>query len=782
MTLIHQFLQIAHQKSDQIALISSEETCTYGDLLRRVEGVAQALVARGVGHEDPVGISVPRSLESVIAVLGILRAGGAYVPIDPAYPEARQALMARDAGLRAVVSSSLIEPMPAWTGDVPVITVAGRVASGPPLPPPPQNSHSLLNILYTSGSTGQPKGVLGTHAAMLNRLRWGWEAFPFQASEVVGHRSSLNFVDAGPEIFSGLLQGIPTAILLEDEMADLSRLVTALQCHQVTRLTVVPSILTSILRTVTSLQSTLSKLQLWISSGEELSSSLLQLFRQSLPSATLINLYGTTEVTGDVTCAVFRPDTPMPFDRVPIGKAIAGADLRILDEYGNSVGEGAVGELHVGGPVLARGYLNRPREEAMRFPGYPALGGRRLFRTGDRVRQTPDGVVHYLGRRDNCVKIRGVRVDLEEIEQCLKAACPELDDCAAVLSSEGESLVAFVMPVEADCEVVRQAAERLLPATLRPARYVPVAAFPYLPNGKLDRSQLATRARGPVRVLPPERLPETPTEQRLAFLWSSLLRRSDIGKDDTFTGLGGDSLTLAELMAALDSRFATVRLPLENVRNFPLSRLAAVLDGQGEAGDSGFSSSPPGASRDRAITLSFMGEKASEDATVVSLFVEASADPVLTASTELPAYMDEGMARGYIRSKEGVVIWVEGVPVGAGVVGSQPNVGEGVTLPPGGIQLDEWLLQGWRGAGILGEAGAWPMILAWLAERYDHEVSVVWEDHVAMLAILRARGYTRLGRSYWTSKVPNEVIAGYCEVWSLDLRPFRRARGDRAGS
>lgn len=418
----------------------------------------------------------------------------------------------------------------------------------------------------------------------------------------------------------------------------------------------------------------------------------------------------------------------------------------------------------------------------MRFPGYPALGGRRLFRTGDRVRRTPDGVLQYLGRHDNCVKIRGVRVDLEEIEQCLKAACPELDDCAAVLSSEGESLVAFVMPVAVDCEAVRQAAECLLPATLCPARYVPVAAFPYLPNGKLDRSQLATRARGPVRVLAPEQVPQTPSEQWLALRFSALLRRSDIGKDDTFTGLGGDSLTLAELMAALDSRFTTVRLPLENVRNFPLARLAAVLDGQGEAGDSVLSSSPPGVSHNQTMTLSFMGERAAEDASVVSLFVEASADPVLTASTELPPYMDEGRARDYIRSKEGVVIWVEGVPVGAGVVGSHPNVGEGVTVPPGGIQLDEWLLQGWRGAGILGEAGAWPMILAWLAERYDHEVSVVWEDHVAMLAILRARGYTRLGRSYWTSKIPHEVSAGYCEVWSLDLRPFRRVRGDRAGS
>ena len=189
---------------------------------------------------------------------------------------------------------------------------------------------------------------------MLNRLRWGWAQLPFATGEVIGHRSSLSFVDAGPEMFGGLLAGVPTAVLLPDETADLARLVEALRRHGVTRLTVVPSILAALVRSGGELGATLGQLRTWITSGEELTLPLLRGFRAAHPAATLVNLYGTTEVTGDVTAAILRPTDPLPADRVPLGHAIAGAVLSAHDPDGAPVPDGEPGELWVAGPVLDR--------------------------------------------------------------------------------------------------------------------------------------------------------------------------------------------------------------------------------------------------------------------------------------------------------------------------------------------------------------------------------------------------------------------------------------------
>lgn len=741
-SISRQFDQVARSHPDAVALVSSGKTLTYTALRQRVDALAHALINQGVGAGDPVGICVRRSVASVTAVLGVLRAGAVYVPMDPDYPAERQRWMASDAQLRATVVDGV---PPDW---------AARSVDLRGLPPadPPWRESALLNILYTSGSTGRPKGVVGTQAAMLGRLRWGWETLPFREGEVTGHRSSLNFVDAGPELFAGLLRGVPTAILHPDEVADLGRLVAALRDMAVTRLTVVPSLLAALLRAFPALGASLPDLRTWITSGEALKAPLLQAFRAAHREATLVNLYGTTEVTGDVTAAIFRPTDTVPRDVVPIGAAIAGAELLVLHE-GDPVSDGTPGELHVGGPVLAQGYHRRPQEEAVRFPRHPLRPAERVFRTGDVVRKDPDGTVYYLGRTDNVVKIRGVRVELEEIDRCLAGAA----EVAAVLGEEG--LVAFVAPDHVDTAALRATAQRLLPAVMVPGRFIPLPALPTLPNGKVDRRALSALAKRVARDLPHDQLPRTATERHLAATWSRLLRRDDIGRDDTFAGLGGDSLTAAELMVALEP--AAVDLGL--AQHGTLAAVATALDG-GEV-----------ATRQShvEVTLTPLGAHGARDPDVVAMIVQASADPVLCAATELPAGLDAVAARAWCEGADGVVLRVDGAPVGAGVVQHHPNIGAGVDMPEGAVQLDEWLLAGWRGRDLLGPQGAWPQLAAWLAQRFDREVSVVWEDHLAMLAILKARGYQRLGRTWWESAPDGDGTSGFCEVWTCDLRPYR---------
>lgn len=764
MTLTRLFDEVSRARPGEVAVVSSAGTITYGELRVRAEGVALALRAVGVHRGDVVGVHVPRSIESIVGVLGVLRAGAAYVPIDPNYPAERQQFIAADAGIKALVVSSALAPIPSWSSAI--VDVDAPLPEGD-LDPLEGAPTDLLNVLYTSGSTGRPKGVCGTHAALLNRVRWGWEAFPFAADEVVSHRTSLNFVDAGPELFAGLLRGVPTAVLHHDEQADLVRFVAALRRHRVTRLTVVPSILGALLRAVPEFGRTLGGVRMWISSGEELTLQLLAAFRDAHPSATLINLYGTTEVTGDVTCAVFRPDSRLPEDRVPLGFPIAGAELLVLDAFGQAVPDGETGELSVGGPVLARGYHNRPQEDAMRFPRHAVRAYTRVFRTGDLVRRGPSGEYHYIGRTDNAVKIRGIRVDLEEIERALCTADPSLRDLAVVLAPGGQSLVAFVTPLTVDVAGLCAIAERLLPAVMNPGRYVPLASLPLLPNGKVDRRALTSQVSAVRRTLAPDVLPRTPTERQVAELWAKHLRREDIGRDDSFAGLGGDSLGLAELMVSLEKLPGTTRIGLGQARDATIEAIARALDGLDATPTDALAAAAP------TITITPMGAEGARDERVIAMFVDASLDAQLCAATELPAHLDADRARAYCLASDGVVIRVDGEPAGAGIVQHHPNIGEGVDAPPGGIQLDEWLLPRWRGTGLLGEGQAWTLIADWLALRFDTEVSVVWEDHAAMLAILRARGYTRLGRTWWTSHTAGDDSAGFCEVWTYDLRPHR---------
>ncbi|MBK8264646.1 MAG: amino acid adenylation domain-containing protein [Nannocystis sp.] len=584
------FVEVAQRTPAMRAVFCSAQSLSFGQLQARALRVAQGLRGYGVAPGTGVVLAIPRSVESVVAVLGILLAGGFYVPIDPTYPAERQRFIAADCGAALVLTGGAQADSSPLSAALPHIDIgsleAANAGTEALVLPPGDPTQALLCIIYTSGSTGRPKGVCVRQAGMLHRWRWGWQRYPFSADDVVAHRSSLNFLDSATELLGSLLQGVPVAIIRPEEVADLSRMVQVLAAHRVTRLTLVPSLLSAFLGVYPELGRELPRISLWISSGEVLSAALLRRFRAACPHATLLNLYGSTEISADVTCAEFTPQTALPERRVPIGSAVAGAELWVLGEDGSPVEAGATGELFVGGPILCRSYWQRPEEDQVRFV-YPGVaGGSRLFRTGDRVRALADGQLEYLGRVDNQVKVNGVRIELEEIELVVAALLPTGGHAAAVAvpspaDPETRRLWLFVAPADIAVEPLRERMRAQLPPPLVPSRIMALAALPLVPSGKFDRQALIRQAMGIEQSPRAQPVVLLPDEQELAALYSTLLGIAPVSREDCFGALGGDSLALAQLLARLAARGVPApALPPAQVRQAPLWQVARWLDGR----------------------------------------------------------------------------------------------------------------------------------------------------------------------------------------------------------
>lgn len=578
------FVDIAAQVPQRLAVFCGDQALTYGDLLSRATQVARALRQRGIQPGSPVGLAMPRSLASATAVLGILLSGGMYVPIDPSYPDERQRFILADSGASVILVEGGAQPGLLHDAQAQVVALDAPDVTTQrvePLDVSTDHDEGLLCLVYTSGSTGKPKGVCVTKSGMHNRFRWGWQRYPFAEDDVIAHRSSLNFLDATTEFFSGLLRGVPTVIVTPEEAIDLHRLVDVLSRHKVTRITLVPSLLAALVRTFPDLGERLPTVRLWISSGEELSATLLRRFRVAHPTATLLNLYGSTEVSADVTYAEFAPTTPLPEGRVPIGAALADAELWVLDEQLAHVPTGTTGELYVGGPVLCRGYWNRPEEDQRRFVESPQHPGTRLFRTGDRVRRNPSGQLDYLGRADNQVKVNGIRIELEEIEQAVSdelsagsmvaaVAVPSLSD------PQTRRLWLFAAPQDVGIDRLRQRAQSRLPAAMVPSRLMALPSLPLTPSGKVNRLELTTLAQRLDAARKTDAGTLSPDDEPLGKLYAEVLGVWPIYGQDSLAALGGDSLTLAELAARLAEQ-GQPSIPLPLLRDSALSQVTRWL-------------------------------------------------------------------------------------------------------------------------------------------------------------------------------------------------------------
>ena len=572
---IHELFEAqAGRTPDAVALECGDKKITYRELNGRANRLARKLQRFGVGPERFVAVLADRSLETIIGILAILKAGGAYVPLDPQYPIARLRFMLADAGAGVLLTQRKFAGyFPAYSGATILVDDLLRGAAGTAANLRSATyGESAACVIYTSGSTGKPKGIAAPHRGALNRFSWMWKAYPFGAGEKSCQKTSLSFVDSVWEIFGALLKGVPTVIIPDAIAKEPRLLVKHLAERRVTRLVLVPSLLSELLERCADLPHRLARLQYCFCSGEALSRDVAERLQGMLPACRLINLYGSSEVAGDVTW--HEVGAAEEDSRIPIGRPIDNTQAYLLDQYLQPVPIGARGELYVGGDNLARGYLYRPELTAEKFIPNPfsTESGSRLYRTGDLARYRPDGTLEFLGRSDGQVKIRGHRIELGEVEAALRGH-PGVRECLVnvhrlELKSDNpkskiknqkytDFVIAYVVGKNGRLSAaeLREFLKARLPDPMLPSRFVFLEDIPLLPNGKVDRGALALLgATERQRELSIDE-PRTEIETLVAEVWRQVLKIEAVGVVDNFFALGGHSLMAAEVAAKLRDVF-----------------------------------------------------------------------------------------------------------------------------------------------------------------------------------------------------------------------------------
>ncbi|MGI5358637.1 amino acid adenylation domain-containing protein [Streptomyces sp. CA-252508] len=585
-TLHGLFTAQAARTPEAPALLTDAGTVTYGELDARSDRLAHTLRGRGVGPGTVVALVAERSPEMMTGLLAVLKAGGAYLPVDPSYPQARIDFLLADSGARLALTQARFT---ALLGDTPALDLEDAAAyAGTDSPAGPAGgAGDVAYVIYTSGSTGRPKGVQVEHRSAVNRLAWMQNAYPLAAGDVILQKTSVSFDVSVWELFWWSLAGAALALPAPGAEKDPAELLAALDRHSVTTLHFVPSMLSMFLghldrfgdatraRTVRQV----------FASGEALTPAQAAHFAELLPDARLINLYGPTEATVDVTHQpVTGLDRAARRARLPIGRPIDNIRMHVLDDQGHPCPVGMPGELHVAGVGLARGYLDRPELTAERFTGGAAVGEERLYRTGDRARWLPDGTLDYLGRVDLQVKVRGFRVEPGEIEERLRAH-PDVRDAAVVAVDDGltASLRGFVVPAgEAPAEsALKDHLRETLPAYMVPGRILALDELPLTPNGKLDRAAL--RSPDALRPKPAGHVaPRTEHEKALAEIWREVLGRDRIGVNDNFFALGGNSIHFVPVLAK--AREAGLEFTFQQLfKHQTIARLARCIEDADES-------------------------------------------------------------------------------------------------------------------------------------------------------------------------------------------------------
>jgi len=559
LTIIGAFEEQARRTPEAISLREGDRTLTYHELNQRANRVAGGLIERGVRSETPVGIYMNRSIDAVVAILAVLKVGSPYVPLEISYPKHRLHLLVTICDVRIVLTYRALKP------DLPEIDCVlldedmALWGNDPGKLFPSISVQQPGYIIFTSGSTGLPMGVVGTHRATINRLEWMYRTYPFSFQEVCCQKTALSFVDSIWEIFGPLLRGIPNVIIPEDVLIDPKLLLDLLARERVTRIVLVPTLLRVLLDHCSDLGAWVPQLRLWTVSGEYLSADLAEKFRAAFPGARLLNLYGSSEVAGDVTC--YEVNESARLDVVPIGKPISNIQLYIVDEFLEPVPIGIPGSLYVGGDCLAQGYWRRPDLTSERFIPNPfgaSLGP--IFATGDRARWLSDGNIEYLGRLDTQTKIRGIRVELGEIEANLMAH-PSIGQAAVAVTGqmpEAAQLTAYILGRDGSApspEELRVFLRERLPLYMVPVSFVEMAEMPLLPSGKLDRRALPEPATGGAAVPRAHVPPRNEVERQLAAIWAELLGMRKFSVTDNFFDLGGNSLLAMQVLARIRRAF-----------------------------------------------------------------------------------------------------------------------------------------------------------------------------------------------------------------------------------
>ncbi|MBV8843933.1 MAG: amino acid adenylation domain-containing protein [Bryobacterales bacterium] len=572
---LHQIIEAWAARTPQsVAVFYEGETLTYGELNRRANRLARVLQRRGIGVGSLVGVSMARSLEMIVGILAILKAGAAYVPLDPRLPQERLSFLISDGPIAVVLTRS----QRLQAGGALVLDVKAEAGAGEEdgdLQAAVTNA-DLVYVIYTSGSTGQPKGVMVPHRGVVNWLVWMRNTFEATPRDVVLKKAPLTFDVSAWELFLPLISGARLVLADGDRQYDPAYLASLMASQRVTIAQFVPSLMRSFLDLEE--MPDLSALRHVMCGGEILTPKLQDRFLERL-SSEVCNSYGPTEASIGVTRWPCRRGDSR--DTVPIGGPVDNTELYILDPDLNPVPPGVPGELYIGGICLGRGYLNRPDLTAERFLPNPFNSAyeARMYRTGDLCRFLHDGNIDFIGRRDDQVKVHGVRIELAEVEKAI-AGHSSVEAAAAAAEDRGGDtiLAAYVVPISGSQVTDRELRAFLrlkLPPSMIPTEFIFVEGLPLSPNGKVDRKKLAS-----LRPAPEQRSftePRDALERRIADLWAEVLKERRFGIDDDFFDCGGDSLLATQVLIRLERDFK-IRIPLDRLLGaFTIEEIARIL-------------------------------------------------------------------------------------------------------------------------------------------------------------------------------------------------------------
>ncbi|HEX8458762.1 MAG TPA: amino acid adenylation domain-containing protein, partial [Pyrinomonadaceae bacterium] len=580
------FARQAEATPERTAVIFGEASLTYRELNERANQLAHHLRGLQVGREVRVGVCAERSLDTVTVILGILKAGGVYVPLAPDLPQERLSYMLEDLQVAVLITEQhLLWSLPPYAAASEVVcldsdwmTIAAEPSDNPRVE---TSGDNLAYIIYTSGSTGQPKGVCITHAAAVNHFLNVRRNFALDERDRMLQFASLSFDVSLEQIFAPLISGA-AVVLRENETWGRDDFYREARRHQLTVVNFPPAYWRETLEASGTEQAEdlAEQLKLIIIGGDAIAPQLIRLWQHSpFNRVRLLNAYGPTETiitatVSDISASVGADPSRTP--QVTIGRPLVNRKIYILDRHGSPVPIGVAGELYIGGPLLARGYLNRPELTAERFLPDPfGTAGGRLYRTGDRARFLSDGSIEYLGRVDYQVKVRGFRIELGEIEAALSTH-PQVSE-VVVLAREDEigdkRLVAYLVAEQAtnapvETGELRAFLKQQLPDYMIPAHYVWLESLPLTPNGKVDRKALPAPDHGEAISTGRYVAARTPVEELLVGIWEEVLRVERVGVTDNFFEMGGHSLLATQLVSRVREAFG-VEVPLRTLFEEP---------------------------------------------------------------------------------------------------------------------------------------------------------------------------------------------------------------------
>jgi amino acid adenylation domain-containing protein len=590
-TLADLLAEQAARTPEATALLFAGERLTYGELDRRANRVARRLRALGVGAESRVAVCLERSPALMVGLIGVLKAGGAYLPVDPETPRGRVASLLDSAGVGVVVTEERLRALIETEGTPPAGLRVLALDSGwaeiaresdSPLPPTPRSAvaTNLACVIYTSGSTGIPKGVLLTHRNLVNLVASFLGSYSPGAADRILPLTAIGFASFVGEIFPLLCAGGTLVLPERAELLDVSALVDLIGRHEVSIVSTVPSMMA----TLNSLRDRLPRLRLLLVGGEALSAGDVD---KLLGSARIVNGYGLTETSVCSTCHTVTAADLVPGVIPPIGRPLMNHRVHLLDRSFQSLPVGCPGEIYVAGDGLARAYLGDPGATAERFLPDPWDTGGRMYRTGDLGLLRSDGELIYLGRVDQQVKLRGFRIELAEIESVLALHPRVKESCVTVRSDGGEAqLVAYLVPEEGASptagELLAYLRERL-PDYMVPAALVTLQALPLTLNGKVDLTLLPAPDRARPSLASAYSAPQSELERTITAAWQEELNVEAVGVDDNFFDLGGHSLRMAKVHARLKEALGREISLIELFQYPTVSSLARHLSGAADA-------------------------------------------------------------------------------------------------------------------------------------------------------------------------------------------------------